>query len=447
MTLTPEQLELLSAWLDGEVNAAERALAQALLERPEAKAYVRSLEQTVARVREHGAAKAPQGFATLVRQTIEGDFDGLSRPTSNQGDFDGLSRPTSNQIQALPQASWRMPLFAAAAAVLVAAGVLFSGVMSYQPAAPDTTGKAGESQDKNREVAATRAIESPTQDARPDNSRPSERAPADAQLPPKPQPVPGHRPGQAQGTEKGQTEAAKGKREETPDGTKHLPGGGITAGESEDRGEHQRHDAAFISFDDAATEISINASRRASISALYTDILSVASLHGEAELKATRANYGVASVGADFTLYRGVEVAIEEERVPELLAALERLIWAQGLGRVVVPGHMRRLVASELRYVDALQDIAEALADGEQPHTSDLERLRRGTDVENAPELENYRKPGRGDDPAAKAAGATLPAALQRGMVERVRGEASLDATKEPARRPSRVVRVLIRLQ
>lgn len=125
MNLSNEQRELLSAYLDGEVTAAERALAQALLQRPEAASYVESLKRLRELASRHGQARAPQNFAALVRQAIEGDFDGISRPTSNQGDFDGLSRPTSNHLQlnAMPQASWRMPLFAAAAAVVMALGL------------------------------------------------------------------------------------------------------------------------------------------------------------------------------------------------------------------------------------------------------------------------------------------------------------------------------------
>src|SRR5690349_6176364 len=84
MTLTPEQQELLSAYLDGEVNAAEAALAKALLERPEARVYFEQLRTVSARVREHGASHAPADFKQGVLAHLEGDYDGVSRPTSNQ---------------------------------------------------------------------------------------------------------------------------------------------------------------------------------------------------------------------------------------------------------------------------------------------------------------------------------------------------------------------------
>ena len=72
MPLTPEQQELLSAYSDGEVNPAERALAGALLERPEARAYLEQLRVLASRLREHGAAKAPIDLRQAVMANLEG---------------------------------------------------------------------------------------------------------------------------------------------------------------------------------------------------------------------------------------------------------------------------------------------------------------------------------------------------------------------------------------
>lgn len=125
MQLSNEQRELLSAYLDGEVNASEKALALGLLEREEARAYIAGLERLRALAQTHAGARAPRDLVSLVRQSLDGDFDSISRPTSNQGDYDSISRPTSNQLQlnAMPQASWRMPLMAMAAAVVMAVGI------------------------------------------------------------------------------------------------------------------------------------------------------------------------------------------------------------------------------------------------------------------------------------------------------------------------------------
>lgn len=448
MPLTPEQQELLSAYSDGEVNAAERALAGALLERPEARAYLEQLRALASRLREHGAAKAPIDLRQAVMANLEGDFDSISRPTSNQdsggaglpvrsqGDYDSISRPTSNQVSFAPQASWRMPLFAAAAAILVAAGVLFSGVMSYQPPAPPEVGMSPSG--SKRTPSPATLPESAGKPAEMPPPKPENPATGGGGSSPAEDASKGSKPDEKVGKN-------KDRNHREPDRSPSDKGPGTEDDESDDG-------AAYVgetSFVESATEISICIRRDASVTGLYTEILSIGSLHGEAKLQVTRAAYSVASVGTDFTLYQGVEVCLEEERVPEFLAALERLTVGQGLGRVALPGYLRRSVAGELRYVDALQDVAEAIASGETPRPEDLERTRHGVDEENAPSFENYRKPSRASDPHARVAGATLPTEYQRTIVGRMQGEPTLaaPATKESTSRPSRVVRLMIRLQ
>lgn len=173
MELSNEQRELLSAYLDGEVNASERALAKALLERAEAAAYFAGLKRVQDLAQQHGAARAPQNFAALVKQSLEGDFDGISRPTSNSGDYDGISRPTSNQapIHSLPQATWRMPLLAAAAAIVMALSIFAYNALVLPSASPTDVAlhreisPAPASSDESPELAAkTRSLDDHNED-------------------------------------------------------------------------------------------------------------------------------------------------------------------------------------------------------------------------------------------------------------------------------------------
>jgi hypothetical protein len=155
MQLSNEQRELLSAYLDGEVNASEKALALALLEREEACAYLAGLKRVRELAQTHAAARAPRDLVSLVRQSLDGDFDGISRPTSNQGDYDSISRPTSNQLQlnAMPQASWRMPLMAMAAALVMAVGIFAVNSLIVPNDAPRDLSTAGRDYRKDPEAA------------------------------------------------------------------------------------------------------------------------------------------------------------------------------------------------------------------------------------------------------------------------------------------------------
>lgn len=227
--------------------------------------------------------------------------------------------------------------------------------------------------------------------------------------------------------------------------------GGATGGETMKEDSEVALARPQLSFDDAATEISVQFNRRASVTSVYTEILSTSSLYGTASLRTSRVNYATASAGADFTQYHGVEVEIDEERVPELLAALERLTHEQGMGAIVVPGHLRRAVAGNLRYLDALMDVAEALAKGETPDARELERTRAPADLQDTPTLESYRKPARANDDQWRRAGGILPAQAQREIVENMERARNVytkrEAAQAPSSRPARSVRVLIRLQ
>ena len=191
MQLSNEQRELLSAYLDGEVNVSEKALALALLEREEACAYLAGLKRVRELAQTHAAARAPRDLVSLVRQSLDGDFDGISRPTSNQGDYDSISRPTSNQLQlnAMPQASWRMPLMAMAAAVVMAVGIFAVNslmVPSNAPADLSTAGRgflkdpeaAPATRDALRESPQPELRDGPAADSAKELARPASSSPA-----------------------------------------------------------------------------------------------------------------------------------------------------------------------------------------------------------------------------------------------------------------------------
>lgn len=115
MSLTEQQLELLSAHLDGETTAAEEAVVQELLKQPQAKQYLSELEQTRLIVSRHALVKAPAGLDQRVLAAI---------------------KPA--KVHQLPTATWRTPLYAIAAALVVALGIMF-GPSLFSPDAPTSS--------------------------------------------------------------------------------------------------------------------------------------------------------------------------------------------------------------------------------------------------------------------------------------------------------------------
>ena len=120
--LNEQHRELLSAWLDGELTAAELAAIKDLLQRDDAKAYIAELEQTRMLVTRHAMVKAPADLATRVLARIGEGSGGAGRVAA---------------IHQLPTATWRTPLYAIAAALLVALGIMFGpALVSPKPEAP-----------------------------------------------------------------------------------------------------------------------------------------------------------------------------------------------------------------------------------------------------------------------------------------------------------------------
>jgi hypothetical protein len=137
--LNEKQLELLSAWVDGEVTDAEKAEVQALLEREETRDEARAEIEQLRKVRElvaQGAAvKVPEDLTHRVLDRIGEGSGGGGRVAA---------------IHQFPAMSWRTPAYAIAAALLIALGVMFGPAMI----APSTSSGSGE--------VARESIELPT---------------------------------------------------------------------------------------------------------------------------------------------------------------------------------------------------------------------------------------------------------------------------------------------
>jgi negative regulator of sigma E activity len=122
--LTDLQRELLSAHLDGELTAAERETVAALLTRADAVEYLDSLRATAALVSTHARVRAPVGLSGRVMGALEDEL----KPRA--------VGPGSEPFTSIPILSWRAPLFAAAAAIMVALAIMF-GPALITPTAPE----------------------------------------------------------------------------------------------------------------------------------------------------------------------------------------------------------------------------------------------------------------------------------------------------------------------
>ncbi len=111
--LTPEESELLSAWMDGQTSAAEESRVTALLAREDGRARLEELKRTRALVAQHALTSAPTDLAQRVKAST-----------------------SRARIHQLPQASWRTVITAVAAALLVAAGIMFGPVLFSPTPAP-----------------------------------------------------------------------------------------------------------------------------------------------------------------------------------------------------------------------------------------------------------------------------------------------------------------------
>lgn len=110
--LNESQRELLSAYLDGEVSAAEKQTATELLQREDAQAYLESLRATVKLVTDNAPVHAPVGLSGRVMDSLKDEVK-------------QTVHPGSEPFTALPRISWQAPIWAAAAAIVVSVAIMF----------------------------------------------------------------------------------------------------------------------------------------------------------------------------------------------------------------------------------------------------------------------------------------------------------------------------------
>ncbi|MCA8915076.1 MAG: hypothetical protein KDB90_06655 [Planctomycetes bacterium] len=375
MALTNEQMELLHAWVDGETTPAESEIAAQLTRSDsQAQLYVDELKRLRQLVTTYGCVPAPEGLHDRVCAALKNEFAAPVIP--------------------LPRAPWRLALAAAAAAVVVSLALVY--VPSLTSSGNDTPPAIAESASgksdartqmgpgsepfgtfgKRDERNSGGKDSSAWSDDQHDSKSPSEQA--DNGLDPRPPVSP---------TDKSPTKLVP------PEGT---DGRGLTV--------------AVLSLDrgvDLPFELSVNLNRarEASVLQVYNDMLIVSSMYGSArisdfaqpEIEKQAENLAKESatkfIGTDFSTFDGVEVELDAEDVPQLLAALNRLTAEQNYGEVIVPVDLRKSIQSTTATVDELQDISrelEELARADKPSTdsADSEIARGGARAYLPPEVQ-----------------------------------------------------------
>lgn len=122
--LNESQRELLSAYLDGEVSAAEKQTAEELLQREDAQQYLESLRATVKLVTDNAPVRAPVGLSGRVMNSLKDEVK--------------LVDPGSEPFTALPRISWQAPIWAAAAAIAVSVAIMFGpNLFNTKPQGPE----------------------------------------------------------------------------------------------------------------------------------------------------------------------------------------------------------------------------------------------------------------------------------------------------------------------
>lgn len=346
MDLSNEQRELLSAYIDGEVSATDRALAEVLLKRPEATAYVAGMRKIAALAQNHGRARAPQGFAAMVSQALEGDFDSISQPTSMA------------PLHAMPAPSWRMPLMAMAAAVVMAIGLLAYNALVVPSTMPRTEGvarqtapaDAREGLEDSTAAPATAASERTRKSRgledysklKDDLAKEPSKSPDSSNDVPSgssggkenPQPAPAMKKPSQPGTGGGSGGESKNEDKGPTRRNGKSEVGRVTDGKppesrpAEDSNWEHKKDAAQDEKEagetGAASEVTlvVAPSRKGATSSVLTDVLQVGCM------------YGAASLVEDQGESEGVAIEIPEDQLEEVMAALEKLTREQGLGEI-----------------------------------------------------------------------------------------------------------------
>lgn len=293
--LSAEHKELLSAFLDGEVRGAEDALAQALLLRPDARAYHDGLVRVRDLVGRFGniPVVVPAGFSRGVLEALQ--------PTS---------APLA-PIYRLPATRSFNP-WVAAAAGLVLATTLFAASTMFSPAA---TGNGVSS--SIARVKESRISSEGRYDAAPQPPRPT-------MLPAGP-------------------DASSMEPAVPPAMANSVTG-------------------RAMQLRDDKLELNLHVNRDIEVDGqqVYSDVLSVSALFGEARMNRSGEGAPNSKTAAtergvirDFSTDDYIEIEVEEAKVPGLLGALGRLAANEDYGRLVVPDHLRFEV---MKFVQTVAD-------------------------------------------------------------------------------------------
>jgi hypothetical protein len=292
--LSDAQQQLLHAWVDGETTDAESRSAIELLARPEASEYVSTLKRLRELVARYAGVTAPAGLLERVRAALHRE-----------------SRPV------LSLRLWRTAALAAAAALVVSLGLVFGPSLLVE--------------DKPQDVAVLDGPRQPIPAPEGGVSKP----PMDpASTNPAPAPP---------GDERSVDDLLNGTRSGKED-----------AGSAVlrlDRGLGQPFELS----------VHMNRDRKASNLQVYNDMLIVSSLYGDAEIKDSSVESAEADekfAGRDFSEFDGVAVEVEAGRVPELIAALNRMTADQSYGEVVVPNDLRQSIDVSAATVTELQRVS-----------------------------------------------------------------------------------------
>lgn len=317
MKLSDEQQQLLHAWVDGETTEAENQVVNELIaDNADAQLYLTELKRVRELIATHGGVPAPEGLRERVLAALDAD---------------------EAPVIKLPLFNWRTALVAAAAAVVV------SLVLVFAPPTEETVTPT--------EVAVTEQPRSqtPPEDVIDENRDPGEAQWAD----------PENNSGNGASTFPKDT-IEKQPEQPTEEALPKPP--------SVDAARAPAQVLQLNAGLDAPFEVTLNLdrNREASIMQVYNDMLMVGSLHGQARVLDENSTLGEWTdgeefAGRDFTVYDGVEVEVEAERVPELLSAINRLSTDQGYGNVILPGYMRAEVGTAGEQTRELQDAVEEI--------------------------------------------------------------------------------------
>ncbi|MCA8913145.1 MAG: hypothetical protein KDB82_15700 [Planctomycetes bacterium] len=332
MTLTSEQQELLHAWVDGETTAAEgEAVKQLLAESEPARDYTAELKRLRKLLATYGGVQAPRGLRARVCEALKLECEA--------------------PVHQLPLINWRTLGLAVAAAVVVSIALVFGPSLTtddntagtgeiathetetgdrLDPGSLPFESKLGKQTETHQDDDVKRSDRFWAKDAGPNDSE-NGAAPKNT-LPP--------------------------EREEMEDGydSPNKNSEGAT-----------RSTLSLDRTTGQPVEISVNLNRKRDASTLqvYNDMLMVSCLYGDAQLRDAAEPQPADKElndefdGRDFSEFDGLEVEVEADELPALLAALNRMADDQGYGNVVAPGYMRREIEHSRAEVEGLRDVAD----------------------------------------------------------------------------------------